>query len=360
MVQKKLIEYGSEFDWESNEEYIAINKRRLDCKKTHYFRSGRDAFNCIAQKYKRDYKTVLMPALCCESMVAPFERNGYEILYYRLNEDISANVEDIFSKLKKDTIFVYLNYFGIQALTDFNLKKIKGISNKIVVIEDRTQDILISRQKTEGVFIPDYTIFSIRKWIAIPDGGILYSHFTNEIFNKEKDLYFSTIRKRALKKKSYYLSSNNKKIKEEYRFELQEANNYLDKDIKTVEMNDDSYELLRKINFNKINNSRMKNVCYLLEHIRNIQGVKSICNSNKQSNLYYPILVKDRDRIQNNLAKKNIYCPVIWPIPKGAKGICEVSEYIANHILALPCDQRYKEEDMDYICNVLKSLMEGR
>lgn len=359
-MQKKVIEYGSEFDWDSNQEYIDVGKRSLDCKKTHYFRSGRDAFNAVAEKYKRDYNKVLMPALCCESMVAPFKRNEYEIMYYKLNEDITANIEDIFSKLKKDTIFVYLNYFGVQALTNLNLKKIKENSNKIVVIEDRTQDILINRKKTEDTFIPDYTIFSIRKWIAIPDGGILYSHFENEIFIKEKDSYFSTIRKSALKKKSYYLSSNKKEIKEEYRTELQEANNYLDRDIKTVEMNDESYELLKKVDFNNIANSRINNVSYLLERIGNIQGIKNIYTYDKQSNLYYPILVKDRDKIQNDLAKRKIYCPVIWPIPKGAQGICEVSEYIANHILALPCDQRYKEDDMEYIYNVLKSLMEEK
>ena len=358
-MHKKVIEYGSEFDWESNREYIDINKRRLDSKKTHYFRSGRDAFNAVAQKYKDDYKMVLMPVLCCESMVAPFERNGYKILYYKLNEDLTANIKDIFSKLEKDTIFVYLNYFGIQALTNLNLKKIKNISNKILVIEDRTQDILINREKTENTFTPDYTIFSIRKWLAIPDGGILYSHFTNAKFNKEKDSYFSDIRKSALKKKSYYLNSNKKDVKE-YRKELQKANDYLDKDINVVEINDESYELLKEINFNKIVNTRMKNVRYLLNHIGNVHNVKSICVSEKQSNLYYPILVQDRDRIQDDLAKRNIYCPVIWPIPKGAKGICKVSEYIESHILALPCDQRYKEDDMEYIYNVLKSLTEEK
>lgn len=54
---------------------------------------------------------------------------------------------------------------------------------------------------------------------------------------------------------------------------------------------------------------------------------------------------------------KNIYCPVIWPIPQEAKNVCAVSEYTAENMLALPCDQRYDAKDMKYIAKTLIELL---
>ncbi|MNI24204.1 hypothetical protein D3C73_778160 [compost metagenome] len=68
--------------------------------------------------------------------------------------------------------------------------------------------------------------------------------------------------------------------------------------------------------------------------------------------------MENRDAIQRDLADKTIYCPVIWPLPKRALGICEVSDYISKNMLALPCDQRYRKSDIEHICNVLGQLLE--
>ena len=77
----------------------------------------------------------------------------------------------------------------------------------------------------------------------------------------------------------------------------------------------------------------------------------------EESTLYFPILVKHRDALQKKLAERNIYCPVIWPVPQEAQGICDVAEYTAEYMLALPCDQRYSVEDMVYIAKELTLLL---
>ena len=106
---KKLIkEYGSELDWESNYEYINRTYPYLFLNRAQYFRSGRDSFRAIALKLNGCYKRILIPALCCNSMVDPFINNGYEVIFYKLNLDISANFEDILSKMQSNTIFYIL------------------------------------------------------------------------------------------------------------------------------------------------------------------------------------------------------------------------------------------------------------
>ncbi len=353
-MQELIHEYGSEFDWESNSGYINDNLKQTFFQDAEYFRSGRDALKAIALKYKGQYKRVLLPALCCKSMVRPFEMNGYDISYYKLNQDISADFEDILSKMQSNVIFLYINYFGALSLSDEKLNLIQKRFENSIIVEDRTHDILTHRINK---FTPNYIVFSIRKWIAIPDGGILYSSSELSGFPKEKDTYFGDIRIRALKNKSEYLKSGNIQIKTLFRNKLAEANCYLDTNDIVADILQESYELLQHIDFKKIAQQRRENAQVLSQLLKNIGGVKSITSDVERSFFYYPILIENRDAIQLALAEKNIYCPIIWPMPKRAVGLCKVSDYISEHMLALPCDQRYKTSDMRHIVGILKRIL---
>jgi len=353
-VQISIPEYGSEFDWDSNNAYINDELKQSYFQGAKYFRSGRDSLKAIALKYKGKYRQLLLPALCCPSMAASFEMNGYDTSYFKLNQDISADFEDLLSKIQKNTILLYMNYFGIPSLTDSHLIHIREQYQDIIIIEDRTHDIFIDRSKQ---FIPDYTICSIRKWLAIPDGGILYSRFKQTDFPRIKDAYFGDTRKDALLIKSEYIKSGDINLKTLYRNKLSTANGYLDINKDVADISDESGKLLKNIDFEKISQRRCENIQVMSEMIKEISSMKSILTDTNQSALYYPILIENRDIIQQKLAVKNIYCPVIWPLPKMAEGVCELSDYIASHMLALPCDQRYNIDDIEHIITVLKELL---
>jgi dTDP-4-amino-4,6-dideoxygalactose transaminase len=355
-AQKLMQEYGSEFDWESNQNFKDAQRDYHYFQGGEYFRSGRDALKAIALKCKYQYRRVLLPSLCCESMVTPFEINGYEVIFYKLKADISADYDDILAKLNSQTIFIYMNYFGITSLSELNLEKIKGNFQNVLLIEDKTHDLQMNRK---GRFVPDYTVISIRKWLAIPDGGIIFSTINNETFIKDQDLYFADIRTVALKNKSKYVKSGKSEIKELYRYQFEEANSHLNIDMKVVGISPKSIELLRDINFNKIIKYRIENSRTLSRNLSNILGINCLLSDVEQSPLYYPILLENRDIVQRKLAENKIYCPVIWPLPKNSIGICKVADYISNNMLALPCDQRYGKSDMENISRTLKQILEN-
>ena len=366
-------EFGSEFDLDSNNDFIVSGINQPFFEGVNFFRSGRDALKAIAVKYKGFNKRILLPALCCESMVNPFQENGYEVSYFKLNPDLSANTQDIFSKLQSADVFLYMNYFGIQSLTDGILQLIRERFHAIV-IEDTTHDILSPRCNE---FIPDYIIGSIRKWVAIPDGGLLFSKDQFEVFVKEEDAFFSDIRTEALKNKSLYLKSGNLQLKELFRSQLVEANEYLSNDKSVIGMSPRSAKIMERMDFKKIAKVRHENFLVLAEGLKDMVGIKqlglivskvtgnSIDNApGKVSNtgpnstiLYYPIIVDSRDKLQKTLADSGIYCPVIWPLPKNAVSVCEVSDYISNHMLALPCDQRYGTSEIGQIIASLKKIV---
>lgn len=346
-----MLEIGSEFDFDSNNEFIDINEPTSFLKDAEFYRSGRDALKAIATNYKGNYKRILLPALCCESMVVPFQTNGYEILYYKLNFNLTANVDDVLSKLQSTSLFLYMNYFGIQSFSEEDLQLIKQSFNSVIMIEDRTHDVLFLRQTC---FVPDFTVCSIRKWLALPDGGLLYSKNDKLDESAENDVYFSDVRKKALKNKSEYLESGKPHLKELFRQQLSDANTYLDNDKAVVSMSEESLEILRYINFKKISEIRRENVKVLHQALINIKTVKLIIESSiEEPMLYYPVIFNDRDRTQRVLAEKGIFCPVIWPLPQGAKGLCKVADYISTNMLALPCDHRYGSSDIEHIIKML-------
>lgn len=355
---KQMLEIGSDFDFNSNNEFIDINEPKSFLKDAEFYRSGRDALKAIAKNSKDKYKRILLPALCCESMVVPFQTNGYEISYYKLNPDLTANVEDVLSKLQPTNLFLYMNYFGIQSFPEENLQLIKQSFSSVIMIEDRTHEVLSLRQTS---FIPEFTVCSIRKWLAIPDGGLLYSKSDKFNVRVEYDVYFSVVRKKALINKSKYLQSGNSELKELFRQQLADANTYLDNDKAVVSMSEESFEILRNINFKKVSEIRRRNTGFLHQALISLNNVKQIKELDiEREGLYYPVIFEDRDRIQKELANRKIYCPVIWPLPQEAKGICEVADYISAHMLALPCDQRYDISDMEYIISTLKSILRVR
>ena len=118
----------------------------------------------------------------------------------------------------------------------------------------------------------------------------------------------------------------------------------------------------KNIDFAKVLSARRRNARVLEQALADLTAagkLRPLCKSESTAGLYYPILLENRDAVQQALARRNIYCPVIWPIPAQAEGICETCEATAAHILALPCDQRYTEQDMATIAETLKAIITG-
>ena len=340
----KVCEYGSEFDWQANEAFFGetAQDRFASAQK---FRSGRDAMKAVAASVKDRYTRVLLPALCCESMVSPFTMHGFKPVFYRLHPDYTADTADVQEKMTEETILIYGSYFGIDPFHEDSLATLRRRYPKALFMEDRTQDILCVR--TDRKFTPDVTIASIRKWIPIPDGGLLWGEVSVETAQNDT---FATLRKDAMVKKSQYLQTGDEALKDTFRHMLGEASECLDESPVPHTMTAESGDLLEKLDFAKIYAARQENAKALMNAVTPEKGfLQLITETPEKSTLYFPILVKDQGKVQSELAKMGIYCPVIWPVPEEALGTCSVAEYTAEHMLGVPCDQRYTPEDMTYI-----------
>lgn len=351
------IEFGSDLDTNSNELYLAKDIINKDIFKDIYtFQNCRSALNLIAKLLNKvGYKTIFMPSICCHSMVQPFKYNNFEIIYYPLYRDFSIDIDFIIPKLNEKSIILYSNYLGLKELNAIEVEKknlniLKSKYNSLKIIQDCTQSI--SEMLYREDIYADYLVCSIRKWASFPDGGILFS---NEKLNFQYDTYDDTVfnyKKEAMDLKSNYLNSKNSAYKIKFLELFKKAEQIIDTDNSIIDMSSYSKSLLYRLDFKAILQSRHSNINYIKNFIPSY-GFSSL-----GSGLYFPILVSNAKLLQSELAKRSIYCPVIWPISEEVKEKFNFSSNLTSHMLAIPCDQRYSnKEDLDYIIeNLLEAL----
>ena len=349
-------EYGSKFDWSSNAPYLGGKGLRMDG--AAWYRSGRDALRALASLPGERPTAVLLPALCCESMVLPFAQCGLDVAFYRMAPDLSGSSEDLLAKLQDGAMLVYMRYFGIRPFSDDFLASLRTRYRGLTLVEDRTHDIIIPRQG--DCFRPDATLASARKWAALPEGGLLVCDAGTPA--GESDGRFRDMQREAMEKKSRFLRGSAEDGPEDYLELFRRSEALLDESSGPRAISADCMSLIDGMDFEGLLSRRRKNVARLkalLAPAEESGRLRFLSQTPEDSTLYFPILLDDRDAVQRELGRRRVYCPVIWPAPDRARGLCPAADETVAHMLALPCDQRYGESDMDAITAELLDVLGG-
>ena len=114
-----------------------------------------------------------------------------------------------------------------------------------------------------------------------------------------------------------------------------------------------SYSIIKHVDQEKHISQRKKNASILYEGLKNNPDMTMIFDiSDMECPLFVPVFVLNgkRDFFRKKLIENDIYCPVHWPKPLES---CKSNLYEAE--LSLVCDQRYDEEDMRRIIDVLNT-----
>lgn len=251
---------------------------------------GRDCIKKICDILK--IKEILIPEFSCDfGLVRPLQEKNVNIIFYKLKDNLQIDFDDIRRKVTKKTdALMIIHYFGFSQ----NIDKIKDFCTdyNIKFIEDCAQSFLSTYKNQHLGSFGDLSFFSLRKSLPVSDGSLIC------VSNKR----FSQI----------YSSS---KVSRMTTF------------------------LLDKFDYKKIKETRRANFSYLLKRVKKFEPVfkslpKGVCP------LYFPIRLKNRDRVLWQLAKRKIYCAPHIP-----------------GILSVPCDQRYNtKNDMKFVAETLNDL----
>lgn len=319
-----------------------------------YTSSGRDAIRLVLHDINLVSKKALLPEFTCDSVLQPFVDSGYEIAFYPIHKDLSID-EEKFAKIIKsfspNIIYIH-NYFGFN--TSGNIYE-SIHKQSIVLIEDITQALYSSFKR----FNADYIVGSFRKWAGLADGGFalkikgMFSYKPN----KEAE-NMVRIKLDAMQLKSKYMN-NGVGDKGAFLSRYSEAENILDEQKMIYKMSDYSFKIQSGLAIDSLCKQRIENYRSLARGLRecNLFNVVFDVLPNNVVPLYFPILcIENREKIQNVLREHDIYAPIVWPKSDLIDRPQEETEYVYNHILCIPCDQRYDLHDMARIIAVFNDL----
>lgn len=349
-------EYGYEYD-ATHVEPLWTQTKGLVTRNTWMgaicLRSGRDALKAIAREYSPT--VVLLSALSCDSMSVPFELYHYKIGYYKLNRDYSINIESLESLIPTDcrpVLFLYMDYFGNPAIHDDDLERLKSKYSRMVFIEDRTHNLLLERKSK---FQPEFVMASLRKWVAVPDGGLLWARkpLVNTVFSENTS--FSEMRLNAQCLRNRFLQCGEQSLKTEFRHIFSTVTDTIDTNPVPGRMSEYAYQLACKTDFHSIKETRASNAKTLIEELRSLP-ISFIQSKPGTGDVYVAILADKRNELQRRLSAMGIFCTIIWPLCEEQKSSCPVAKYTEEHMLAIYCDQRYSTDDMKYIASNIKRI----
>ncbi|MEY8687634.1 hypothetical protein AB9N12_16385 [Bacteroides sp. AN502(2024)] len=353
-------EYGSEHSTIVLPDGYFENLSELGCE-VLFLRSGREALllTAIAACDAKD-KTILFPSYCCWSMSAPFEKAGWTVIYYRLNEDLTVDTNYLNQLLKeyKPQAVLTMNFYG-SACTDDAVRMVKEFDKEIKVIEDFSHCTFSIRQIfNEQV---DMYVSSIRKSVGVCDGSVILSKDPmpkQYIQEEQKD--FADKRFVAQTEKMRYTWSKNLDKKQEFLDTIRECEGIINAFSAVRPISERAKQMLAMVNGEEIAFARRENMKHLGSLLNGkVEMVPGVERCFEGSPFSLPILVDNRDEVQSALAKRGVYTQLLWPICEEAQKVCPVSKMMDARMLSVPIDQRYSWDDMEDIAKIIIEVVKG-
>lgn len=140
--------------------------------------TGRSALLHLIQRLPPSCaKAVLLPAYVAEGVIQPFRAAGFEIVFYRLQPDLSPDAEDVAALLRQaggQAVVVLVHYFGFSVRSEV-LASVLARHDAIVVDDLAHAPFTRADDKRLLGEAADLALYSLNKFLPVVDGAILFS-----------------------------------------------------------------------------------------------------------------------------------------------------------------------------------------
>ena len=327
--------------------------------------SGREAIELALISLERERSDVpkrcLMPAYMCDSVFQPFRHRGWELIFYAVDSGLGSTGETLFQIILETNpglIFVH-SYYGTDTFGDLRAQLPVFRKSGVFVMEDVTQSYYLEAAGQEA----DFVVGSLRKWYPVPDGGFVVSDLPlAEDVLRDGEAYAEERLKPLIQKWEYLqgvevLAENSKESFLQKNRSLEEA---LDRYEGVRRMSGVSAAILSETDEEEARQKRAENQSFLYDKMIGMKRLRPVLvMQGVEAPLYLPVYAKEREDLQRFLTEHDIYAPVLWPVSEDTPDFFEGDEeYIYEHLLAIPIDQRYGIREMERIAQVLSAYEE--
>lgn len=286
--------------------------------------SGRSALEYVFRAMG-DVDHVLMPYYTCDVVLEPIGKLGISYSYYHINQNLEL---DELPSLHGGEYLIYTNYFGIK---DEYISKLAALYGSQLIVDN-------AQAWFAEPIIGISTIYSPRKFVGIPDGGVAYCPIKMDENVYEQDLSFERC--------SHLMKRIDLGPSEGYVDFRTNSEQLVGQPIKR--MSKLTQRMLSSIDFEVVRDRREKNFEYIHEHLKdtNLLCIPSI--GSFACPMVYPYLTNDLTLKQRLIGNK-VFVATYWPNVKEWTKEGALEYELMERLVPIPVDQRYGEKEMDSI-----------
>lgn len=289
--------------------------------------------NCLAYLAElRGIRRIWLPDFLCGSVRGVCEREGVEALTYLVGWDLGP----AYGFPAEDGDWLYLvDYYGTLERAD--VERALGLFDGRVVVDE-----------AQGYFRDPWrdadTLYTCRKFFGVPDGAFLATRdgarLCRELPRDESRERMGFVLGRVERPASEFYAES-------------KANNGFFASEPVKRMSRLTERLLRCVDYGRAKRRREENWRILDEALGDGNLLWGPVERRAPEGPYmYPYMVEDPSGVREALAREGVYVPVLWPdVAGGTPG--SLAEDLSRRILPLPVDQRYGEEEMVRMMEVL-------
>jgi hypothetical protein len=264
-----------------------------------------------------------------------------EVLTYPLTDALAPDPAVLEAQLVAGDVVVVVDYFGWPPHPTFR-DWVRG-KPEVIWVEDRAQALWTADPPWAS-----WCIFSARKLLGVPNGGILLG-----------------TRLPAARVASYPPADLTVALPELMRFEdRQEIHNdrwyaaYKDRENGFIDnpgaMSRLTESLLHRIPLEPLVSARQENYRYLLERLPSLAAWPREADNVAPFGL--PIAVENAQLLGRQLAAERLFCARHWPEISADPARFPYEHSLSRHLLTLPCDHRYHPEQLARLVDTVERL----
>lgn len=278
---------------------------------------------------------IWLPSYLCSSMLEAIDQRS-TVEFYEMTLELEVASVEWTAHIEQGDLVIFIDYFGFPYDSSCAARaKEQGAW----ILEDACQALLMKE-----IDLPsDFVLFSPRKFVGVPDGGILKLNHNIDLREVEfkcapaewwLDAFYATVLRRE-----FDLYGGSRRWFE--LFQKSEA----EMPIGRYAMSELSRRVLTHCgDYSDVAKKRVDNYHVLAAKLSRLALFPTL-NENVVP-LGFPIRVPDRDRVRQALFDHEIYPAIHWPIEGMVPKKFANSHQLASEIMTLPCDQRYDTNDM--------------
>lgn len=309
-----------------------------------FLATARSAFTLLGQSLRPGQ--VWLPSYLCAVMVRAFPAEVPRVRFYAVDDRLRLEDDNWLEEIRPGDLAVFIDYFGFTTWGDYGAEARR---RGAWVVEDACQAMLNERFSEQS----HYVICSPRKFVGVPDGGVLLARDGAELPECNLAPLLAEWWLDALAA-SQLRGEFDRHGGERKWFELFQKTDTTGP-LQPMSMSElSALLLLDRIDFAEAATRRRENYRFLASELEEVALFPELPPG--VAPLGFPVRLRDRDRIRRALFGVDIYPPVHWPLADVVPAEFKASHRLAREIMTLPCDQRYSAFDMNRMLDCLKTV----